>query len=485
MNCFQDSKSNSNIFWLLLAGSVLSFFSVSFYLSAIRHLSFGSSAWDLGIFSQAVWQISEGMPPVSSFLGVHILADHASFFLFLIAIPFRIWQSPITILLLQSLLISFGLIPLSLLAKRRSLSNLQIFACQAAYCLYPFILNISLFDFHPDALAMAFFLSMILAVEINNLLLYVISILIILSTKAVLSLSVLFYGLALLCSGKERAGYGLIAGLMGFFWYIFATKFVIPSFGIAEFSVQRHGGHFGELGSSPLHVIYSSIKSPQIPLRRIFSARSADFMGKIFYPVMYIFLSINKKWVFYAVACLPTFAICMLSTSGAFVSDSRQYMLPIVPFVMLAVVDFYDACNKKYSIAFRKAILFAAVMISVIYFFKFTDAFRVARDFRSVDLNRISSLRGAISRIDKGSSVITSDKISSHLASRNFISMFDAASDREIIDYDYVLIDNVDPGWKNTVEANAIMLQKLESSDSCVLISLDKFHSLYECKSQL
>ena len=136
MNCFQDSKSNSNIFWLLLAGSVLSFFSVSFYLSAIRHLNFGSSAWDLGIFSQAVWQISEGMPPVSSFLGVHILADHASFFLFLIAIPFRIWQSPITILLLQSLLISFGLIPLSLLAKRRSLSNLQVFACQVAYCLY-------------------------------------------------------------------------------------------------------------------------------------------------------------------------------------------------------------------------------------------------------------------------------------------------------------------------------------------------------------
>ena len=90
-------------------------------------------------------------------------------------------------------------------------------------------------------------------------------------------------------------------------------------------------------------------------------------------------------------------------------------------------------------------------MISVIYFFKFTDAFRVARDFRSVDLNRISSLRGAISRIDKGSSVITSDKISTHLTSRNFISMFDAAIDHEIIDYDYVLIDNVDPGWKNTL----------------------------------
>ena len=41
--------------------------------------------------------------------------------------------------------------------------------------------------------------------------------------------------------------------------------------------------------------------------------------------------------------------------------------------------------------------------------------------------------------------------------------MFDATSDREILDYDYILIDNVDPGWtKNTVENNAIMLQKLE-----------------------
>lgn len=49
---------------------------VLFGCSSLRHQLFHSAAWDLGIFDQAVYLISQGQSPISSFLGFHILGDH-------------------------------------------------------------------------------------------------------------------------------------------------------------------------------------------------------------------------------------------------------------------------------------------------------------------------------------------------------------------------------------------------------------------------
>ena len=50
VNFLQDFKSNNNVFGCCRLDLRLSYFTVSAYLSEIRHLSFGSSVWDLGIF---------------------------------------------------------------------------------------------------------------------------------------------------------------------------------------------------------------------------------------------------------------------------------------------------------------------------------------------------------------------------------------------------------------------------------------------------
>lgn len=80
-------------FGLVIAVFVAVIFAASFYLSLWRHISYGSSSHDLGIFAQATWQICTGNAPISSFLGVHILADHASFFLYVLSAPY--WPAEI------------------------------------------------------------------------------------------------------------------------------------------------------------------------------------------------------------------------------------------------------------------------------------------------------------------------------------------------------------------------------------------------------
>ncbi|MCY7285757.1 MAG: DUF2079 domain-containing protein, partial [Cyanobacteria bacterium CAN_BIN43] len=58
---------------------------ILFLCSSFRHFAYQSTAWDLGIFDQAVYLISQGKPPVSSLMGFHILGDHAAVVFFMFA----------------------------------------------------------------------------------------------------------------------------------------------------------------------------------------------------------------------------------------------------------------------------------------------------------------------------------------------------------------------------------------------------------------
>ena len=56
-------------------------FSIAFFVFSgsiwLRHSWFQTSSWDLGIFDQATYLISQGLIPNSSLLNFHILGDHA------------------------------------------------------------------------------------------------------------------------------------------------------------------------------------------------------------------------------------------------------------------------------------------------------------------------------------------------------------------------------------------------------------------------
>ena len=42
-----------------------------FFCSSLRHLLFQSTAFELGIYDQVAYLISQGEPPISSFLNIH------------------------------------------------------------------------------------------------------------------------------------------------------------------------------------------------------------------------------------------------------------------------------------------------------------------------------------------------------------------------------------------------------------------------------
>ena len=134
----------------------------------LRHAWFQTSSWDLGIFDQATYLISKGLPPNSSLLDFHILGDHGSFVLYPIGWLSIIFPSVKLLFVLQGLALSLTIFPLAKLAQKNNLSKKFTITSLFVFLLYPVIFNVAIFDFHPEVLAVPLIMEIILLLSYSN-----------------------------------------------------------------------------------------------------------------------------------------------------------------------------------------------------------------------------------------------------------------------------------------------------------------------------
>ncbi len=79
---------------------------------------FSLTAFDLGIYDQATWLISHGYPAFVTVRGLHLMADHFTPIFYIIAPFYMIKDSPKTLLVIQTISISIGALPLYFLAYK-------------------------------------------------------------------------------------------------------------------------------------------------------------------------------------------------------------------------------------------------------------------------------------------------------------------------------------------------------------------------------
>ena len=134
----------------LLAAAVLAYFVIFTTLSVLKHESFHSTAFDMGVFVQNVWMMSQGRMGINTVNGFIAFADHVQPILFIPAMLYRLFPSPILLIVLQVLMISLGAIPLYLIARKKLGEKIAV-VFAIAYFLYPPTQYFTLFDFHTEA----------------------------------------------------------------------------------------------------------------------------------------------------------------------------------------------------------------------------------------------------------------------------------------------------------------------------------------------
>jgi len=122
-------------------------------LSVVRHNHFQSTATDLGVYDQAVWQYSRFLWPYNTVKDRFILGDHLTLTLPLLAPLFWVWNDARALLILQAAWVSVSVLAVYKLVRLRKFSPLIALCLSFVYSLFYGIQYGIFFDFHPVLLA--------------------------------------------------------------------------------------------------------------------------------------------------------------------------------------------------------------------------------------------------------------------------------------------------------------------------------------------
>ena len=131
---------------------------VAFYVwwfSAVTidtHRGLGTSAYDLGLYDQGVWLLSRFKAPFVTLMGRNMFGDHASLILVFFAPLYWFHAGPETLLVVQSMAIAAGSIPLYLYARRRLDNDWLAVMAGMCWLLHPAVGLSNLENFHPDSM---------------------------------------------------------------------------------------------------------------------------------------------------------------------------------------------------------------------------------------------------------------------------------------------------------------------------------------------
>ena len=213
------------------------------WLSIQRHQAHQTQAMDLGYTTQAVWNTRHGRwlefstyqnatidLPLDQFRRTDILlAYHAEFLLVPISLFYWIWDSPGTLLVLQSVGLSLGAWAAFSIARDQLDSEWAGVAFGAAYLLAPALQGANYSDFHAVALTASILLFAMLFLLQGRHRAYIVCLVFAMLAKE--DIPVVVVGMRLyawLWLRKPRLG--LLTAAMGAVWFLVDTQVVLPAF---------------------------------------------------------------------------------------------------------------------------------------------------------------------------------------------------------------------------------------------------------------
>lgn len=188
---------------------------------------YGTPAFDFGIFDQGVWLLSRFKDPFVTVMGRNLFGDHMSLILCLVAPLYWIYPHGSSLLVLQSIAIALGAVPIFLIVRHFRGGVVVATGLAGAYLLNPAVQQITLEGFHPECF-LPFFLGMALYAAISwkrGLLVCMLALALL--VKEDVGLIVVPIGLWVTFRRDRRLGLGIAA--TGAVWSIVMPLAVMPA----------------------------------------------------------------------------------------------------------------------------------------------------------------------------------------------------------------------------------------------------------------
>ena len=418
---------------------------ILFVCSSTRHALFYSGL-DLSWFDQASYLISRGKPPIVSFAGYHILGDHAAFIFYLLAIPYKLFPSVHWLFAIQAIALAAGAIPAWHLAIQAGLSPSLGRAIVWFYILHPLVFNVNLFDFHPETIAAPVLLLAIWAARSNRFLYFCAAIAVVLSCKAVLSLTVAALGIWLLACERRR-WMGAVALSAGVLWFLLATQVIIPHFSGSEAAAV---GRYAYLGDSVFGIVRTLFLKPWTIFAKILAFDNFFYLFLLALPMWW---ALTLSGLAPLIGAIPTLALNILADYQPQKDLFHQYSLPALPFLIVSAIATLAAGRSRLrgtrAILIWSLICFAALAKYGLFWSVYADS-----------LPWQGAAQEAISRVAPQASLLTRQHIAPHVSHRVNLRLTSEALDAlNLSEIEYVLLHFNQPGCKKC----PILLENLQA----------------------
>jgi len=419
-------------------------------LSILKHDTFHSYTFDLGIMSQVLWNTAHGhlfevsldRPLDTQIIGSY-LGNHVRPILLLIAPVYRLWPDPRLLLSLQALTVALGAVPLFWIARRELRNPWSQISLVIAYLFYPALGYINLFDFHPIVFSIPLLILAYWALLKDRQALFWIAVLLSLATKEEMVVPIAAF--AIYCSIHprwRRTGLALLAVTV--LWALVCFVIIIPHFN------EGRPYRFIRLWSLPfqsLSPVAGGSKGQTVTLN-LLSGETHVFLLHLLLPLAFLPLLGPRLLA----VSLPSLAYLLLSNEPSLSHIGYQYPAVLVPWFFLATVagvarlDRWLSSRRARGIRYLPSslLLIGALVgglpFSPILFHWTSGAFDT--------LPHRQQIQAALDQIPPQAGVATINSLGVHLPNRRYLISLDRYPldrvDGHLRHMDYVLLDLVD-----------------------------------------
>jgi uncharacterized membrane protein len=323
--------------WLLAAVT----FAIYTTISVFRYLRMDPGSWDLGIYTEYVRQFAGLHVPVVTIKGAgfNLLGDHFQPIVALIAPFYRLFPTPVTLLVVQALLTAISVFPVCR-AARELLGTGVSWVIGAAYGFSWGLQQMIIFDFHEIAFAVpliafslsalvrrrpwaaaAWALPLVFAKEDQGL--------------TVAAIGLVMLGMAVTARRSQASqlasAWAMAGGLLiiwGLGWSALAIEVIIPHFNPAHHYPYWFDG--GVLAPGGHHFSASGLLAQ-------FSHAGPEKLRTTFMVLLPVaFLALRSPL---AITAVPTLVLRFLATNSSYWGTDWHYSATLMPIVFLAAID--------------------------------------------------------------------------------------------------------------------------------------------------
>ena len=314
-----------------------------------RYLNHGSVP-DIGIFVEALSDASQGglfenhfhywmftSPDV--FLSgekntISMFASHFRPFLYLIVPLFKLFPSAITLLIIQASVIGISIWPAFCLAYKELQNEKRALILTLCYSLYPTVLAAS-WSFFPSFISTTLLMWAFWFAAQNKLRAMILCLIITLSTKEIMALPVLSFGVYTAYILKKRL-LGTVICIISLGYLFMCTQIIIPHFGenIGYFYTQKIYGTFGH--SLP-EIVTTLLFKPWKAIPFVFSTTSILYLLGLLAPLAFLPLVGWRLWLLNLPVLLQNLLVDH-TASKIILRPGGFWSAPMVPFTFMSVI---------------------------------------------------------------------------------------------------------------------------------------------------